>query len=262
MTQEQIHQLLQKYNNGEYSQAELEQVEQCLENGLIELHQLEDIKELDQQLDELVEYGVSFNMRNAFKQVMQLEEVQQPEPWYHKIHRIWSTTPAYGLAASVVIFVFGLLMGNLFFSDSANNQEIASLSNQMDEMKEMMMLSMIDKESTSDRLKAVNMAQELPEASKQVTDALIKTLNTDDNINVRLAALDALFTYTGSPEVRTQLIKSISLQDSPLVQIALAEVMVALQEKGSVDQLKELLNKENVPPDVKTRIQEKIEILL
>jgi len=64
--------------------------------------------------------------------------------------------------------------------------------------------------------------------------------------------------YAETPEVRMELVKSIGLQDSPLVQIALADLMVALQEKTSIESMKELLEKPDIDTTVKQKLEESI----
>ncbi|MFZ1809170.1 MAG: HEAT repeat domain-containing protein, partial [Cyclobacteriaceae bacterium] len=102
----------------------------------------------------------------------------------------------------------------------------------------------------------------MSQASKKVTEALIKTLNEDGNVNVRLAALDALRPYVRESYVRESIIRSIANQSSPMVQVALAELMVELQEKKSVKELRKLLEEEATPNDVKERIEESIQVLI
>jgi hypothetical protein len=77
-----------------------------------------------------------------------------------------------------------------------------------------------------------------------------------------LAALDALKVYSRDSLVRSKLIESIAIQDSPLVQIALAELMVSIQEKKSVNALKQLLQSDKTAKEVKTKISESIEVLI
>ncbi|HNP08876.1 MAG TPA: HEAT repeat domain-containing protein, partial [Cyclobacteriaceae bacterium] len=88
------------------------------------------------------------------------------------------------------------------------------------------------------------------------------TLNEDGNVNVRLAALDALRPYVRESNVREAIIRSIASQSSPMVQVALAELMVELQEKKSVKELRKLLEEEATPKDVKQRIEESIQVLI
>ena len=268
MTSEKAKLLLQKYKQRPLNEQEEQELEQYLEIGLIQLEELEDLQQLSNQLDQLISQELSKSMKGDFQQLLAYENSRPRIAWVEKIQQVFDQimprSPLGSLALASFMLILGLVAGNYIFSspDSGQNQKIAVLSSQMDEMKEMMMLSLLEKESPSERLKAVNMTQEMPDASKQITDALFVTLNTDDNVNVRLEALNALYHYADHPNVREELIRSIAQQDSPFMQIALAEVMVALQEKKSVPALKELLGKDQVPDLIKVRLQEKINVLL
>ena len=125
-----------------------------------------------------------------------------------------------------------------------------------------MMLSLLEKESATERLKAVSLTSNIEQASERVTDALIKVLNTDPNVNVRLATLEALMAYASNPEVRIELVKSIASQNSPLVQLALAELMVALHEKSSVNELKKIIEGKATPIEVREKLKESIDVLI
>lgn len=121
------------------------------------------------------------------------------------------------------------------------------------------MLSLLEKESATERLKAVSLTQEMDQASKHVTGALLQTLNSDENVNVRLAALDALRPYSKDGQIREALVRSIAQQKSPLVQVALAELMAELQEKGAIDAFKNILEDGETPSDIKKKIRENIQ---
>ena len=70
--------------------------------------------------------------------------------------------------------------------------------------------------------------------------------------------LEALTHYTENPLVREGLVQSILQQESPLVQAALADVMLRLQEKKAIKPLKKLLQQKGLNEMVKTRIEETI----
>jgi uncharacterized protein (UPF0147 family) len=133
------------------------------------------------------------------------------------------------------------------------------MGKQISSMREMMMLSLLEKESATDRLKAVNLTQDMDQVSKTVTSALLETLNNDENVNVRLAALDALRPYSKDGQIREALVRSITEQKSPLVQVALAELMAALQEKGAIDAFNKILQDTETPSDIKKKIKESIQ---
>jgi HEAT repeat protein len=96
----------------------------------------------------------------------------------------------------------------------------------------------------------------------KVIGALFTTLNEDPNVNVRLATLEALVKLSGEPKVREGLVKSIELQESPMMQSAIADAMVKLQEKSSVKSLQKLLGKKDLNQMVKTNIQKSIQQLI
>ena len=77
----------------------------------------------------------------------------------------------------------------------------------------------------------------------------------------QLAALEALIPYLRESEVREEIIRSIAKQDSPLVQVALAELMAKIQEKSSVEELQKIIQSDKTPTDVKNKIKESIKIL-
>lgn len=140
--------------------------------------------------------------------------------------------------------------------------EVKELAQEVTSLKEMMMISLLEKESATDRLKAVSLSEEIQGPSRKVTDALFKTLNSDPSVNVRLASLEALQSYSKSPMVREGLVRAIAQQDSPLLQVALADVMVKLQEKSSVKELKKIMDQKETPTEVKQRIKESINVLI
>merc|ERR1712072_359159 len=151
----------------------------------------------------------------------------------------------------------GLVIGIFFIPKQQN--DVADLTAGVQKMKEMLMLTMIEKPQAQDRIKAVNLTKELPNVDTKVTDALISTLNQDESINVRLAALEALIPYGKQSEVRQALIQSIKLQNSPLVQVALADAMIMLQEKAAVESFKDMLQSEDVDESIKPKLQSTIE---
>ena len=162
--------------------------------------------------------------------------------------------------ASVILFLG--FAGGYWFQRPSGGGDVAALTEEVSELKEMMMLSLLEKESATDRLRAVSLTSELGKASDKVTNALFSTLNNDPNVNVRLAALEALIPFTSDSKVREGLVRSIAFQDSPLVQVNLAELMAAMQEKKSVSELKKLAESDRTPKEVKEKIKKSIEVLI
>jgi HEAT repeat protein len=145
---------------------------------------------------------------------------------------------------------------------AAQNRQIDSLSSQISEMKEIMMLSLLQDQSASRRIQAVSYTEDMTSLDKKISDALFTTLNEDTNVNVRLATLEALAKMADSPVVREGLIRSIALQNSPIMQSAIADVMVRLHEKKSVGQLRQLLERQDLNQMVKVNIEKSIQQLI
>ncbi|GGG03876.1 HEAT repeat domain-containing protein [Pontibacter amylolyticus] len=168
-------------------------------------------------------------------------------------------------AYTLVIFFAGFLVAWLAFSPKQQQQQdpdVKMLATELSQMKQVLFTTLIEQPLAVDRLRAVNISQEMTNADSRVIDALFNSLNNDPNVNVRLAAVEALKNHTARPEVRAGLILSISQQDSPMVQVALADLMQALQEKEAVPQLKQLLQDESTNELVKDKIKESINVLI
>jgi HEAT repeat protein len=140
----------------------------------------------------------------------------------------------------------------------SDRQQLAALSTQVHEMREMMMLSLLQNPSASERMRGVSYTSEIKNVNPGMADALLATLNNDPNVNVRLTTLEALTHFANDPAVREGLVQSILQQDSPLVQSALADVMLKLQEKRSIRSFKKLLQQKDLNGMVRTKIQQTI----
>lgn len=259
---EHIQRLVNRLNTGLATDEEKREIENYIEAGLINLDDIADLSHLDALIMRMDQPAPSEALDDRFYKML---SAQKPK----KKSRTWMyffSWPEFApkLAIASVTLLLGILAGYILRSStgSPKDHQIELLSEQVSDLQEMMMLSLLEKGSATERLKAVNLTQEMNEASRKVTSALIRTLNGDENINVRLAALEALKPYATDSSVREALIRSISLQESPLVQISLAELMVALQEKSAVNEFEKIVESDKTPPEVKRKIKESIDILI
>ena len=258
MEAEKIQELLFKYNAGQAGTDEIRELETLIADGLVRLEDIEGFERLESQVMAIENPEPSASLNDRFYQMLRDEKKATAPRWMATFD--WSNLiPRFAFAASTLLI--GLTVGYMLRSPAQKEQQIEALGHEISQLKEMMMLSMLEKESATDRLKAVNLTQDMDQASIKVTSALLQTLNSDENVNVRLAALDALKPYTKDSQIREALIRSIAKQKSPLVQVALAELMAALQEKGAVGELQKLLQDSETPSDIKKKIQESIKVI-
>jgi hypothetical protein len=165
------------------------------------------------------------------------------------------------VAAGIALFILGWFSASQFgFSSSLRKDQ--TLAIEVRELRETLVLTMLSQSSAAERIKAVNMIKEFPAADSRIIDDLFKTLNSDENDNVRLLALDALIKYTDQEEVRRQLVSSIPGQTSPMIQLRMAEIMTALNEKSAVPEFHRLLEDASLNYSVRSKIQEAVGILL
>ncbi len=260
MKADRIQELIGKYNAMLADPAELKEIEQLIEKGIVNFEQLHELNSLDQRLSDLELPAPSLSLDDKFYSMMREEKSSQAKHSWKKLFSWPEMAPR--LAFASITLILGFAAGMFLRSPAQKDQQIQLLGREVSDLKELMMLSLLEKESATDRLKAVSLTNEMDQASKKVTNALLQTLNNDENVNVRLAALDALRPYSQESEVREALIRSIGKQSSPLVQISLAELMADLQAKSSVTELNKILHDNNTPADVKKKIQESLKILI
>ena len=269
MEKQRIDELVAKFNAGTYTPDEQREIEVLIEQGSIDLNQLHALSLLEDQLVKLNEPTPSLQLDLKFysmvgdekRSIAKVSAWKSFFTWPELFPKLAMACVALLIGVSVGYFVRTDAPGNQRTSD-ISNQQIKDLSDQVNGLQEMMMLTLLQKESVTERLKAVSLTEQMDQASQKVTGALLETLNNDENVNVRLAALDALRPYIKESKVREALIKSIAVQDSPLVQVALAEVMAESQVKSSVKELQKILQNEKTPRDVKKKMQESIQVLI
>lgn len=259
MEQNKIDELVAKYNEGLADPSEVLQLEVLIGEGVIELTQLRSLDQLDNQLFAIEPPTTSLAMDDKFYAMLAKEKRKESASSAFSLPSWDWLAPRLAFSAALIVAGFA---GGYLFKGGNNGSDVKLLTEQVAELKETMMLSMLEKESATDRLKAVSLSTEMDQVSQKVAQALVQTLNNDPNTNVRLAALEALTPYSRDGKVREALIRSIGKQDSPLIQVALADLMGLLQEKKSVSEFEKILNDKKTPLEVKNRIKESINVLI
>ncbi len=162
--------------------------------------------------------------------------------------RLWLTRPAIQLGLAVLLFGIGFWVGKFGFNRGQRNGPVAAsetgltqLRSEVASLKEQVALALLEQRSASERLRGIEMAVRLNQPQEQIAATLLHTLEVDPNVNVRLAAVDALQNFTGHPVVKKSLLDSLVREKSPLVQVCLIDLMVELKELEVVPILKTLL---------------------
>ncbi|MCD8539902.1 MAG: HEAT repeat domain-containing protein [Leadbetterella sp.] len=219
------------YLNGELPEKERLALEERLTRDPEFRAGYEEEKALWDLMGKITAPAVDSKVKSRFLDALQgYKEATAPRPGlFAKLKEFWNFQPQLKLSYAMLMLCVGLGAG-LYFNKK-NHGEMARMSSEVSEMKQMMVLSLIENPSATERIRAVSMTQEIRNVDENVIEALLSTLNNDPNDNVRLMTLEALAELADNPKVREGLVRSIVLQTSPIMQSAMADVMLRLQEK-------------------------------
>jgi hypothetical protein len=118
--------------------------------------------------------------------------------------------------------------------------------------------SLLEKSSVSDRLQGVAYGREYSAADPGVAAALVRALENDANVNVRLAALEALRPVAARPAHRSQLVAVAARPDSPLVSLSVIEVLLDSGTPEARRDLEQLLDDPNLEPVVRGYLRDRL----
>lgn len=172
-----------------------------------------------------------------------------------------SPLPWLRYAAGMALLVLGFTAGYLVkdVNAPATAEEVDTNQNTHSQV---VLAGLNNQSSASERILAINESLEMQDISQEIAQALIKTMNFDDNINVRLAAIEALSRYTNRDDVRTSLIQSLEIQENPIIQIALIDLLVKMDEKKAINEIQRLMIDEKTQDVVKQRAEVGVSLLM
>ncbi len=153
---------------------------------------------------------------------------------------LWTARPAWQAAFSAAVLVMGVLLGAGLNSRQSLNEELDELRAEIETMSRAVTVSLLKHQSASERLRAVSWSR-MSGGDDKVLAALLDSARSDPNVNVRLAAVDALAGYADQGSVRASLMDNLELEKSPLVQLAVLEAVAGDEglRNGELQRLKE-----------------------
>lgn len=154
------------------------------------------------------------------------------------------------VAALAATLVLGLVLGTEI-SRRRDDRQIDALRREVASLHESVTVALLAGRSPSDRLRGVAYGREVSAVDERVAGALLEALRSDPNVNVRLAALEALRPLAGRPAERPRLIEALGSQRSPLVQLSLVEVLVDSGDPAAREELEQLLSNPELDPAVR-----------
>ncbi|MFA8435854.1 MAG: HEAT repeat domain-containing protein [Marinifilaceae bacterium] len=165
-------------------------------------------------------------------------------------------------AAVVIIFGSGILLGKNLGQHNANSVEIARMETELQCMQQNLTLATLKQPTTSQRLKAVNVLEEQIQADDKILAILVQTLQSDANVNVRMAAANALTKYSHNELVRNAFLDALKHQEEPSIQITLINILMKIQDNRAKQLFKEIMTNDNTLPVVKQMASEGIKVFV
>jgi hypothetical protein len=237
MEREKLESLIIDYIDNKLNSVDREKIEKELVRNTDAYKLYEELKEVMQVMDRAARLEPSLKLKSSFENMLS-EELSSV-----KKNRTVLFTPAfYRVAAAVALFILCGSVGYWIKRYNDQQQQIATLQQEMKATKDLMMSMLHNNQSASQRIQGVNVAYTMTKADDEIVSALVKTMNEDSNSNVRLAALEALSKFIDDPSVRRQLVSSLSKQKDPIVQISLIQLMVLIKEKSVVKDLQRIVD--------------------
>jgi hypothetical protein len=264
MTCSQLHELIPDYLAGSLARAAHEEAAAHLAACASCRHEVESLGATWAQLGRLPMEQPSEAMRPRFYAMLEAYErglQSEPralslrerfntwlEPW-------WPKQPAWQLAFSAAFLLLGLFIGQRFTASNQSAGEIAQMRQDLQSMQQMVALSLLQQSSPSDRLAGVSWVNQMQAPDREVLGLLLRTLTEDPNVNVRLAAAEALSVYGNEDLVRQGIVAALPRQTSPLVQIRLIKLLIELREKNAHAALQQLVQNERLNHEVRKQVE-------
>jgi|GEM_PF-870591 len=206
-------------------------------------------------MDSVPEIDPPAGMKEEFLKMA--EEVEIPVKRKTRILPLWSK-----VAAVIVVVLLSYWAGFHAGSDkSAGEKE--QLAMELDRQKQEVLLASLRDYTGPQKIEAVYHIGNAAEAGDELIDALVYTMNTDKNINVRLAAINALSEMMNkNKKAKTELIRSLSVQDNSLLQISLIQVLTEGGVKEAREKIESLTESDKTDENVKAFAKDMIKIII
>lgn len=267
MMEEKHEDLMLEYIEGDLSPAREQELELLLAERGFEPEELRRLRRIYSSLGELPVPEPGDAMTDGFYAMLETEkkrlaakdgegELPALRSAAGGFRRLWPR-----LAYAALFILIGWSVAYWVTPSRRYETKLQYMTVEMAEMKKMMMFSMLNRTSVSERLQAVQYLQGLVSEDDQVLTAMLEVFERDPNVNVRLATLDALSYATGDERVREGLINSIRQEDSPVIQLALVDVVVSRKMERAIEPLRDLLERPDLNMTVRNRVNEGLRLL-
>jgi hypothetical protein len=237
MEKEKLESLIIDYIDNKLTTADRRLVEQELAGNPEAYKMYEELREVLQVMDKASSIEPSSKLSNGFGKML-----QQEMDGLGTTKTVYFWPVFYKVAAAVAFVLVAAGFGFWINNHLEQQRQITLLKQEMEQTRKAMMAMLKNQLSASQRIQGVNVAMQMKKADPEIVNVLYRTMTEDGNTNVRLSALEALNKFNYDASVRKLLITSLSIQSDPVVQIALIQVLVQLNERSVVNDLQKIID--------------------
>ena len=235
------------------------------------------LQEMTTRLDALPEAEPSDRLRENFYAMLDTHqrEADAPSPFAlarSRIDRFFAALlpeqPALQFAFALALLVCGLLAGQHYLArpavpaiDLASQQKIKELETRLASVDQLVTYSLLQQQSTSDRLQSVLGAMDLKNPDRKVLADLVGALAFDPSINVRLSAVEALAQHSDDSLVRAGVLSALPRERAPLVQVAMIELLATARDTAATAVFDRLARDEATDTNVRDAARRALAVL-
>jgi hypothetical protein len=188
-------------------------------------------------------------LRARFHAGLAAYEARESRHWTERFLDLWwPKQPVLQVGLAAALALVGLVVGQQL--PSPVDAEIASLRAEVRTVG----MALLDHQSASERLLGIEWSRRAA-PTPELVGALLERLQYDPNLNVRLAAVDALRAALDRSDVSTGLAMALERQDSPLVQVAVTDALLATGSGAGIDAVRAILGRSELDPTVREYLQ-------
>jgi hypothetical protein len=230
------------YQDGRLSPPDATTVREHLKTCLDCQREWAGLQAISLKLDRLPPVAPSPRLRTQFYAMLETHrrESDSHSPFVlmrSRFDRIFSALlparPALQFALACLMLAAGIVFGARYFHPTANEEtvrEIDALKKQIASTNQLVSYSILQQQSTGERLKTVLASLDLKKGDQLVVSDLLSALAFDPSVNVRLSALEALYPHAELPAVRSAVAASLPREPSPLVQVTMIDFLAASRD--------------------------------
>lgn len=268
MTCDRVRQLMTEYLDGRLGAEAEEGVAAHLDGCADCRREVSELGGVWSGLGSLPELEPAAGTRRRFFEMLEAYQAGQAAGRVERVrqsHRAWGFGwhPAWQAALAASLLLAGVLGGRFSAPRSGvdSSTEVTQLEGEMRNLRQLVAISMLQQQSPASRLRGVSYAYQIEQPGGEVEQALLRAVNHDANVNVRLSAVDALARLSANPAVRRALADAIPAQESPLVKVALMDVLVDARAPEAIPVLRALAGDAAADPAVRERASRELKRL-